>query len=165
MTEMDNLQEADGVTSQTNSASIETNDAIVKDALAEIENVNAEDAEDHDNAKRHEIPTKDYHSMDMDALVEEFLSLLKNHPIQAINSHVNQIKDEFNAKFSEFIETKKEEFVANGGSSIDFRYSSNTKNNFNKVYSDYKTKRNAYYKDLEQNLNRETKIWSNKNQI
>ena len=123
MSETDNLQEAEGL--QENSP-LATNDVAQEsptqdDALLEIDNENAEDQEDQDNSKRHEVETKDYHSMDMDALVEEFASLVKNHPVQAISKQFNQLKEEFNNQYSELVETKKEEFLAEGGNIIDFR--------------------------------------------
>jgi hypothetical protein len=149
MSETDNLQEAEGL--QENSP-LATNEVTHDDALLEIDNENAEDQEDHDNSKRHEVETKDYHSMDMDALVEEFASLVKNHPVQAISKQFNQLKEEFNNQYSELVDTKKEEFLAEGGNIIDFRYTSNAKNHFNKVYGEYKTLRNAYYKNLEDGL-------------
>ena len=154
MSETDNLQEAEGLQENTPLA---TNDVTQEnttqdDALLEIDNENAEDQEDHDNSKRHEVETKDYHSMDMDALVEEFASLVKNHPVQAISKQFNQLKEEFNNQYSELVDTKKEEFLAEGGNIIDFRYTSNAKNHFNKVYGEYKTLRNAYYKNLEDGL-------------
>lgn len=151
MSETDNLQEADGLQENTPEV-VQENESTQDDVVQEIENENAEDAEDHDNAKRHEIEAKDYHAMDMDTLVEEFSSLVTKHPVQAINKHVNQIKEEFNAKYSELIETKKEEFLAEGGNEIDFRYHSNAKTKFNNVYGDFRSKRNAYYKNLEENL-------------
>ena len=90
--------------------------------LEEIDETNAEDAEDNDNHKRHEIPVLDYHSMSMENLVGELQRLVKNEKVQAIKKHVDGIKHEFDLKFQEFLEHKKEEFVANGGHEIDFRY-------------------------------------------
>ena len=120
--------------------------------MAEIDQENAEDAEDSENQKRHEIPILDYHAMSMENLVGELQRLVKNEKVQAINKHVSGIKHEFDLKFQEFLEHKKEEFVANGGNEIDFRYNSVTKRQFNEVYGEYREKRNQYYKDLEKNL-------------
>ncbi|GMN08537.1 DUF349 domain-containing protein [Croceitalea sp. MTPC5] len=119
---------------------------------SEIDQENAEDAEDAENGKRHEIPFLDYHAMSMENLVGELQRLVKNEKVQAINKHVNEIKHEFDLKFQEFLEHKKEEFVANGGNEIDFRYNSVTKRQFNEVYSEYREKRNQYYKNLEKSL-------------
>lgn len=122
------------------------------DVIEEIEESNAEDAEDEDNHRRHHIPIRDYHSMSMENLVGELQRLVRNEKVQAIKRHVEGIKYEFDLKFQEFIEHKKEEFVNNGGNEVDFRYNSVTKRQFNEVYSDYREKRNQYYKNLEQNL-------------
>ena len=123
-----------------------------KDHIEEIETSNAEDAEDEGNSKRHEIVEKDYHAMSMEALVDELEGLIKNEKIQVIKSHFETIKSEFNAKFSTFLEEKKEEFIAAGGNTIDFHFKSDVKTRFNDIYRDYRDKRQAYYKNLEQNL-------------
>ncbi|AKA33973.1 DUF349 domain-containing protein [Flagellimonas lutaonensis] len=123
-----------------------------KDVLEEIAEENAEDAEDTENEKRHHIPFLDYHSMPMENLVGELQRLVKNEKVQAIHKHVSAIKYEFDQKYQEFIEHKKEEFVANGGNEIDFRYNSVTKRQFNEVYAEYREKRDHYYKNLEKTL-------------
>lgn len=118
----------------------------------EIEASNAEDAEDSSNSERHDLEDKDYHAMSMDALVTEFSALLKNHKIQTISKHVNEIKGEFNSKFSALLDEKKEEFINEGGNEIDFYYTNDTKKSFNFLYKDYKHAINAYYKERESNL-------------
>ena len=124
-----------------------------EEVLNEIDENNAEDAEDKDNEKRHEIQVLDYHSMSIENLTGELQKLVKNEKVQAIKKHVDGIKQEFDAKFLAFLDQKKEEFVANGGNEIDFKYNSVTKRQFNEVYSEYREKRNQYYKNLEKNLN------------
>lgn len=120
-----------------------------EDVLEEIDESNAEDAEDADTEKRHEIKVLDYHSMSMENLVGELQRLVKNEKVQAIKKHVDGIKDEFNLKFQEFVDQKKEDFIANGGNEIDFQYNSVTKRQFNEVYNEYREKRNQHYKSLE----------------
>jgi hypothetical protein len=120
-----------------------------EDIHTEIDASNAEDAEDQDTEKRHNIPMPDYHGMHMENLVGELQRLVKNEKVQAIKKHVDAIKEEFNLKFQDFIEQKKEDFISNGGNEIDFKYNSTTKRQFNEVYSDYREKRNQYYKNLE----------------
>lgn len=131
------------VSAKKESTTVET------DVLEEIDESNAEDAEDTDTVKRHEIPLPDYHEMSMENLVGELQRLVKNEKVQAIRKHVDSIKDEFNQKFDEFLEGKKEEFLANGGNEIDFKYNSVAKRQFNEVYSEYRDKRNQHYKSLE----------------
>lgn len=120
-----------------------------EDGINEIDDSNAEDAEDTDTVKRHEIPVLDYETMSMENLVGELQRLIKNEKVQAIKKHADGIRDEFNLKFQEFIENKKEDFVAGGGNEIDFKYNSVTKRQFNEVYTEYKEKRNHHYKSLE----------------
>lgn len=130
-------------------------DPVAKNELDpqnEIDASNAEDAEDHENASRHSIPDMDYEGMNLENLVGELQRLVKNEKIQAIKKHVDEIKSAFDQKFQELLDTKKEEFIAGGGNEIDFRYNSVDKRQFNEVYSDYREKRDAYYKSLEQNL-------------
>ncbi|MCK0158768.1 DUF349 domain-containing protein [Cellulophaga sp. F20128] len=140
-------------TTEIKSDQLETqNPEDEKEIIDEIEETNAEDAEDQDNQQRHEIPLLDYHAMSMENLVGELQRLVKNEKVQAIKKHIDGIKYEFDLKFQEFLEHKKEEFIANGGNEIDFRYNSVTKRQFNEVYSDYREKKDQYYKTLERNL-------------
>ncbi|WP_318311363.1 DUF349 domain-containing protein [Flagellimonas crocea] len=120
--------------------------------LDEIDESNAEDAEDEENEKRHTIPMLDYHSMSMENLVGELQRLVKNEKVQAINKHVSSIKYEFDQKFQDFLDEKKEEFISKGGNEIDFRYNSVAKRQFNEVYAEFREKRDQYYKQLDQSL-------------
>ena len=163
----DPVEEGDSATTGTNEESEKTaedkpqeqekalaadTDASDKKVLKEIDDSNAEDAEDKDNHSRHHIPFLDYHSMSMENLVGELQRLVRNEKIQAIKRHVDSIKHEFDLKFQEFLETKKEEYVSKGGNEVDFRYNSVTKRQFNEVFAEYREKRNQYYKNLDQSL-------------
>ncbi|MFD1095468.1 DUF349 domain-containing protein [Salegentibacter chungangensis] len=119
----------------------------------DVDEAVAEDSEDESASERHNIPKKDYHSMSKEALADELESLLKKEKVQAIREHVAEIRTEFNAKFDEEVEEKKEEFLADGGNIIDFHYSTPLKKHFNSLYFDYKERRNNYYKKLKQDLN------------
>lgn len=119
---------------------------------SEIDESNAEDAEDSDNQQRHRITMLDYHAMSMENLVGELQRLIRTEKVQAIKKHADGIKYEFDQKFQEFIEQKKEDFIERGGNEIDFKYNSVTKRQFNEVYHDYREKRDQYYKNLEKSL-------------
>ena len=125
-----------------------------KDAQTELDDAVAEDSEDETTHERHTIEKKDYHAMSKEALVAELDKLVKNEKVQAIKEHVEEIKNEFNAKFDEEVEEKKEEFLSEGGNIIDFHYSTPLKKEFNSLYFDYKEKRNKYYQQLKQDLNK-----------
>ncbi|TYP70474.1 DUF349 domain-containing protein [Aquimarina intermedia] len=157
--------------SQTTSDEQTTSQPESSQALAQKDDTNiqnemddavAEDSEDETTLERHSIEKKDYHAMSKEELINELKSLVKTEKIQAIKEHVDEIKAEFDAKFNEESDHKKDEFLAEGGDLIDFYYSTPLKKEFNSVYFDYKEKRNAYYqnlkKDLQSNLNKRLEI-------
>ncbi|WP_423998639.1 DUF349 domain-containing protein [Maribacter sp. IgM3_T14_3] len=144
---VDSVEESTVVEVETSTKSNE--ESVEADVMDEIDDSNAEDAEDTDTEKRHAIPMPDYHEMSMENLVGELQRLVNNEKVQSIRKHVDTIKDEFNQKFDELLEEKKEEFISNGGNEIDFRYNSVDKKQFNEVYTDYRDKRNQHYKSLE----------------
>src|SRR5690606_32350949 len=85
-------------------------------------------------------------------LVAELEKLLKTRKIQDLKHDVEEIRSEFNGIFNEELEHKKEEFLAEGGNIIDFKFTSPLKKQFNSLYFDYKEKRNNYYKNLKRDL-------------
>lgn len=152
MSELNNEQLPD-VTKTPHSTNQEVNVTHNSDAtqhiLNEINRENAEDAEDLDNKKRHEIPMLHYEAMSLDALKQEFKKLLHTEKVQAIKKHVDAIKNEFDKKYEELLEEKKEEYVADGGEEYDFKYEHPLHREFYTLINEYRDKRNQYYKDLE----------------
>ncbi len=124
--------------------------AETEKAVNEVENEVANDAEKAD--EKHEIPMLEYTSMELDALVEELKKLLANYQVQQLKSNIDSLKNAFNAKFGALLAEKKEAFLAEGGNSIDFQFSSPVKAEYNKLLGTYKTKRDAYYSQLENQL-------------
>jgi hypothetical protein len=122
------------------------------EVLNEIEESNAEDAEDEGNKDRHTIEVKEYDSMSLEALAIELEKLLKNEKVQAIKKHVDSINQEFKTQFQALIDEKKEEFLNDGGNEIDFYYSSPVQKRFKEAYREYRKKLNDHYKGLEKNL-------------
>lgn len=121
-------------------------DEVVK----EIETKVAEEAEKDD--EKTSIPMLEYDTMELESLVEELQKLIKEHPVQQLKSNIDAIKNVFNAKFGALLAEKKTAFLEEGGNSIDFQYSSPVKASYNSLLSDYKTKRDAYYAALDQQL-------------
>lgn len=181
MSEHDNLQEADGkkeleisaekaeeTTSEKNTETNETeatenidapveNDASDENSddekvLNEIEESNAEDAEDEGNKDRHHIEHKEYDKMSLEALKDELEKLVKNEKVQAIKSHVENIRSEFKSKFNSLLEEKKEEFLNDGGNEIDFYYSSPIQKQFKEIYKEYRKNLSTHYKNIEKSL-------------
>ncbi|CAM1363846.1 conserved hypothetical protein [Tenacibaculum sediminilitoris] len=121
-----------------------------ENAVNEVENEVANESEKAD--EKHEIPLPDYASMELDKLVDELKKLLKNYPVQQLKSNVDAVKTAFNSKFGALLAEKKEAFLADGGNSIDFQFSSPVKTEYNNLLGEYKTKRDAYYSQLEKQL-------------
>lgn len=115
-----------------------------------IENQVAADAE---RAPEKEVVAKvNYNSLDMETLVKELESLVKDEQIQSIKSAVEAIRKSFDGKFSTLLAEKKAAFLSEGGDSIDFYFSSPLKVKFNEIMAAYRKKRNAYYSELDSQL-------------
>lgn len=162
MSEHDNLPNADGktedltneLTKKDNLANANKPTSIPEDndeVLNEIDASNAEDAEDENTSKRHEIEVKDYPAMDLEELTLELETLVKNEKPQAIKSHVEQIRSEFKAKFNSLLDEKKEDFLNEGGNIIDFHYVNPTQKRFKESYKTYRKNLQSHYKNIEQN--------------
>ncbi len=119
-------------------------------AVEEIEEKVAEEAEK--DVDKNTISMLDYESMELEVLVEELEKLIKENPVQNIKVNTDAIKNAFNTKFGTLLAEKKATFLADGGDSIDFQYSSPVKTNYNTLLSDYKKKRDVYYSDLDARL-------------
>ena len=127
-------------------------------AEADSEDENQDDEEevassDDEEKDDDDDESKDYSELSEKELIREFKNLLDNKPVQNIKNDIEEIRSEFNSKFNDVLEQKKEEFLAEGGNIIDFHYSTPLKKEFNSLYFDYKEKRNNYYKNLKKDLN------------
>lgn len=153
-TVIDNVEETVEKTVEENTSdSQETGSENADDAVInEIDDSNAEDAEDEGTSDRHNIEDKDYSEMSLEALVIELEKLVETQKVQAIKKHVEAIKNEFNDKFNALVEEKKQVFLAEGGNEIDFHYSIPLKRNFNDAYKEYRQKTKTHYKSLEKGL-------------
>ena len=119
-------------------------------AINEIEDKVAEISE---NGNHKEIEMKDYQSMSLEELVGELSKLVKENPVQSINSNVNKIKSVFNTKYGELLKAEKAKFLEAGGNSIDFKYDNPHKTAYNSILYDFKTSRTEYFKNQEKDLN------------
>ncbi|GGH01116.1 hypothetical protein GCM10011416_19740 [Polaribacter pacificus] len=128
----------------------DTEDETTDQVVEKIDNQVAEDAEKSE--ERNAIPMLAYENMELEELVEQLKHLLKEYPVQQLKTNIDSIKNSFNAKFGALLAEKKAAFLAEGGNSIDFQFSSPIKTAYNTLLSEYKNKRDAYYAALEDRL-------------
>src|SRR5690606_36698324 len=140
---------AENTASETISEEKEINEPTEVEDEEEV--ASSEDGEE-DDGHNEEKAQKDYSKLSEKELVAELEKLLKGSKIQNIKHDVEEIRSEFNHKFNEELEQKKEEFLAGGGNIIDFHYTTPLKKEFNSLYFDFKEKRNTYYKNLKKDL-------------
>ena len=103
-----------------------------------------------ENTEENLVHKIDIDSLDLEELVKEFQRLLKQDSIPSIKGKIEKIKQNFNLKFGELLKEKKEVFIADGGNEIDFHYSNPIKSVYNDLLFEFKTKRQNYYKQIEE---------------
>ena len=122
-------------------------------ALNAISASNAEESEDETLKDRHDIPMLDYSEMSMETLVDELEKLATIDKVMSVKEHVEELKREFLNKYNHFIDEKREEFEAeNTEPTLDFEYHLPLKSKFDTIYKQIKTKQNAHFKSLQNNL-------------
>lgn len=122
-------------------------------AVDEIEKSVAEEAEKDDEKVDESLPKVDYTALTLEQLVAQLNKVIKDNPVHTIKAEVENIRSNFNKKFGKLLAEKKAAFLEAGGNSIDFKFSSPIKSEYNALLSDYKKNRDAYYNDLESRLN------------
>ncbi|MDG1697591.1 MAG: DUF349 domain-containing protein [Polaribacter sp.] len=121
------------------------------DAVEDVQNSIAVDAEVA-APKEEKSLVVDYSKFSLEDLVVLLQKTLSNNPVHKVKNQVEGIKTAFNLSFGTLLAEKKALFIEAGGNSIDFQFSSPIKSEYNKLLSDYKKQRDAYYNDLEKQL-------------
>ncbi len=151
----ENLHEqADGKISESNK-NLNSEQSEKNKALDSITASNAEESEDRDLLEVKEITILDYEKLDLDQLNDELNRLIKDYKIVSIKEIVEDIKKEFYRKYNDFIDDKKEVFLEENTDAVesDFEYILPVKVAFDKTYNEFRSKKNAYHKELQNNLN------------
>ena len=123
------------------------------EAIDEIEKSVAEEAEKEDEKEDDSLPQIDYSKLSLEELVDALKKLLNDNAAHKIKSQVEKIRSSFNKKFGKLLAEKKAQFLEAGGNTIDFKFNSPVKEEYNKLLSEYKRTRDAYYSELENRLN------------
>ncbi|MDA9335330.1 DUF349 domain-containing protein [Flavobacteriaceae bacterium] len=118
----------------------------------------AEEPPQEDVAEQEKETAASYDSLSLEDLITEFESLLKTENIHSVRNSINEVKNNFNAKFSALISEKKEAFLAEGGNSIDFEFVSPLKKKFNELSKTFREKHQSFQKNRTQELNQNLEI-------
>jgi hypothetical protein len=138
--------EQEEVTQELNEA--ETTEETETKTVAEDED--SDDSDDSDvNHEYVEIPVENYSNFSEDQLIESAENLLNSYSVQSIIKHIEQIREVFYQKIKIEEKQKLEEFLAEGGNEIDFRFESYAKGRFGKIYTEFRHKKDKYFKNLE----------------
>ncbi|NUY81189.1 DUF349 domain-containing protein [Flavobacterium sp. MAH-1] len=122
-------------------------------AVAAIANANAEESEDATIADRHDIEMLDYDTLSMEQLVAELEKLVAVDKVMSVRDHVEHLRTAFLSKYNHFIDEKKDEWHAeNPDTTEEFEYHFPLKQRFDKLFNQYRDKKNSHFKSVQSNL-------------
>lgn len=133
-------------------SNIEKKEINEEDDVVSKENEDKVETKTELDKSNKEVEIIAYDSLTLEELTEALENLLDTQKIQHIKSSVEAIKSAFNTKFGSLLAEKKSIFLAEGGNTIDFQYSSPVKSKYNKLLSEYKKQKDIYYSNLEKQL-------------
>ena len=99
-----------------------------------------------------------YEALSLEDLITEFEKLLNSENMHSVRNSINEVKTNFNTKFSALISEKKEAFLAEGGNTIDFEFISPLKKKFNELSKSFREKHQSFQKNRTQILNQNLEI-------
>lgn len=118
--------------------------------ILSVENDDESEEETHESV---EDLTVHYSKMTREQLLEEIKPLVDSENIQQMKLRANLIRNAFKALTTEAIDVAKEKFLADGGLEEDFKVEEDPINTeFNKYYSLYREKRQAYLEQKEKTM-------------
>ena len=139
--------------SETQEIVIDKKEAVSSD----VDEVSKDNSDEVEGNAEQDKPSKEveiikYDTLSLEELTDALENLIHTQKVQHIKSSVEAIKSAFNLKFGTLLAEKKSLFLAEGGNTIDFQYSSPVKSKYNKLLSDYKKQKDIHYSNLEKQL-------------
>ena len=125
--------------------SIETNESENVDPVLAQE---LSDEVDGDT-QEHEDHKADYNEKSEDELISEATKIIKNLPIQDVRIPMLAIKSVLTARWEEEKKEAQEKYLENGGNIIDFHFDQKKKDNFYKVFNEFKKLFSEYRSQLQ----------------
>jgi len=138
-------------TTQDKTTSETTEESPNRDTVSK-ENDSEDKMQSDDQKSDDKVEIIAYDKLSLEELTEALDKLLQTQKVHHIKSSVEAIKNAFNSKFGALLAEKKSAFLAEGGDTIDFQYSSPVKSKYNKLLSDYKKQKDLHYSNLEKQL-------------
>jgi hypothetical protein len=172
----DNLQQADGqeeTTSVENHTPISEDTEIENEVLEatenetisekleeettvsvqdEIDNHLAEASEEGSIETDLEIEIKDYERLSLEELVDELATLVGHEKALVFKNQIEDVKKAFLNQFHQLLEEKRVAFFAENETSTEFEYHSPIKVKFDQLLDTFRNKRNANFKNIENQL-------------
>lgn len=172
----DNLQNADGQEQtasmennsiveieneiETQNTEVTENEAVSQDlevtapvsAQDEIDNHLAEASEDGSIHADLEIVSKDYDSLSLEELVDELTTLVGHEKALVFKNQIEDVKKAFLNHYHHMIEEKRKAFYAENDATTEFEYYSPLKVKFDHLLDNYRTKKTANFKNIENQL-------------
>ncbi|RAR75377.1 DUF349 domain-containing protein [Flavobacterium aciduliphilum] len=128
---------------------VSENDAVI-DAIT---NLNAEESEDESLKERYDMPLQDFEALPMEKLVDTLEELVAHENFMSVREHVEEVKKAFLSKFYHLKDEKKDEFFAeNPETTEEFQFHFPLKTKFDTLYNQYRDKKAAHFKSIENNL-------------
>jgi hypothetical protein len=125
--------------------SIETNESENVDPVLAQELSDEVDG----GTQEHEDHKADYNEKSEDELISEATKILKNLLIQDVRIPMLAIKSVLTARWEEEKKEAQEKYLENGGNIIDFHFDQKKKDNFYKVFNEFKKLFNEYRSQLQ----------------
>lgn len=125
--------------------SIETNESENVDPVLAQE---LSDEVDGDT-QEHEDHKADYNEKSEDELISEATKIIKNLPIQDVRIPMLAIKSVLTPRWEEEKKEAQEKYLENGGNIIDFHFDQKKKDNFYKVFNEFKKLFSEYRSQLQ----------------
>ena len=144
---------ADSKETDTQEIVIDEKEAVSSDDdLVSKENSDEVEGNTEEEKPKKEVEIIKYDTLSLEELTDTLDNIIHTQKVQHIKSSVEAIKSAFNLKFGTLLAEKKSLFLAEGGNTIDFQYSSPLKSKYNKLLSDYKKQKDIHYSNLEKQL-------------
>lgn len=115
------------------------------------EEVESDDNHEEDQFAKEELEIPDYSAMTNETLIEEASRLLQMN-IVSIKDHFEALKAALYKHLDDERAGKLAEFIEAGNAEMDFEFIQPIKDKFKTIYSTYRSKRDAYYKELGEKL-------------